>query len=132
MRPTKLLASNLFIIKIHDHYYPSQIQLISMDEMFDLDMALASAEDLNTELDKKHDDAQATAAARHMVDRMPAVDVVGCDEQYCAVCLEEFGRSAGGGKQVHCGHVFHENCIFQWLSIRDSCPLCRSKVQVIL
>lgn len=95
-----------------------------MDDVFDLDMALTMPEDSVTELDKQRDDAQATAAARHMVDEMPTV-VVGGGE-HCAVCMEGF--RGDGGKQVRCGHVFHENCIFQWLSIRDSCPLCRSKV----
>ncbi|CAO2841867.1 unnamed protein product [Amaranthus hypochondriacus] len=47
------------------------------------------------------------------------VDVV------CPVCVEGFGRSA---KQMPCGHVFHATCISPWLSISNSCPLCRHDV----
>lgn len=86
-----------------------------LDEMFDLDLALTIPRDSNTE----RNDAQVTAVARHM----PTVIVGGGN--LCAVCMEPL-RSEG--KQVQCGHVFHENCISQWLLICDSCPLCRSKV----
>ncbi|KAI9190883.1 hypothetical protein LWI28_000221 [Acer negundo] len=50
----------------------------------------------------------------------------------CSVCLEDFDQreifpAAAAGKQVPCGHVFHAACISTWLSICDSCPLCRSR-----
>ncbi|KAL7134837.1 hypothetical protein ABFS83_11G052100 [Erythranthe nasuta] len=105
---------------------PSQIDL---DEMFDLDFSMTLLEDPDTELDKQRCDAQAAASARHMVDEMPTVVVVVGGGDHCSVCMEGFGLFDGaGGKQIHCGHVFHDNCIFQWLSIRDSCPLCRARV----
>ncbi|KAL2229020.1 UNVERIFIED_CONTAM: hypothetical protein Sindi_1881700 [Sesamum indicum] len=91
-----------------------------MDELFDLDLALTMPEDSTAEVSKRQPDAEST---RHLVDEMPTV-VVGCGGQ-CSVCMEGFG---GVGKQVHCGHVFHENCISHWLSIHNSCPLCRRKV----
>ncbi|KAK2645567.1 hypothetical protein Ddye_020762 [Dipteronia dyeriana] len=49
----------------------------------------------------------------------------------CSVCLEDFDQTeifpAADGKQVPCGHVFHAACISSWLSICNSCPLCRSQ-----
>ncbi|KAL0315694.1 UNVERIFIED_CONTAM: E3 ubiquitin-protein ligase RDUF1 [Sesamum radiatum] len=96
---------------------------IALDEMFDLDLALTMPEDSTAEVSKRQPDAESMAAARHLVDEMPTV-VVGCGGQ-CSVCMEGFG---GAGKQVQCGHVFHENCISRWLSLHNSCPLCRSKV----
>lgn len=44
----------------------------------------------------------------------------------CSICLEEM---CGGGKELvglPCQHVFHENCILQWLEKTNSCPLCRA------
>ncbi|KAG6386870.1 hypothetical protein SASPL_152047 [Salvia splendens] len=91
-----------------------------MDEAFDLDLALTmpELEDSTTERNKSDLEAQSrVAAARLTVEKMPTMGGGGGE---CAVCVEGFG--SGGGKQVHCGHVFHENCILEWLSIHNSSP----------
>ncbi|OIT20681.1 PREDICTED: E3 ubiquitin-protein ligase RING1-like [Nicotiana attenuata] len=46
----------------------------------------------------------------------------------CIVCMEGFQRGVDHGKKTLCGHVFHANCLTKWLSICNSCPLCRFKV----
>ncbi|KAA8539029.1 hypothetical protein F0562_025721 [Nyssa sinensis] len=46
----------------------------------------------------------------------------------CPICLDEFSA----GKEVTampCSHVFHSDCIFQWLWNVNSCPICRRSVQ---
>ncbi|KAL2229019.1 UNVERIFIED_CONTAM: hypothetical protein Sindi_1881600 [Sesamum indicum] len=93
---------------------------MAMDEMFDLDLALTMPEDSTAKVSKRQADDEST---RRLVDEMPTV-VVGCGGE-CSVCMEGF---SGAGKQVDCGHVFHEKCISHWLSIHNSCPLCRRKV----
>ncbi|KAF2113406.1 hypothetical protein BDV96DRAFT_479809, partial [Lophiotrema nucula] len=46
----------------------------------------------------------------------------------CLVCLCEFEASEWGRKLVKCGHMFHKECIDQWLTTgRNSCPLCRGQ-----
>lgn len=25
---------------------------------------------------------------------------------------------------MHCGHLFHENCLKKWFYIQDKCPMC--------
>lgn len=47
----------------------------------------------------------------------------------CAVCLAEYE----GGDHVKtlpgCGHVFHSDCVDQWLTAKTSCPLCRADLR---
>ncbi|RHY07149.1 hypothetical protein DYB25_007208 [Aphanomyces astaci] len=43
--------------------------------------------------------------------------------QCCVVCLE--GQTLQDAVYLHCGHAFHNSCLFQWLTDNQSCPLCR-------
>ncbi|KEH44462.1 anaphase-promoting complex subunit 11 RING-H2 finger protein [Medicago truncatula] len=58
---------------------------------------------------------------------LPAVrfeDLDGDEDEICSICLVEFEREDGVSKLRRCGHVFHFNCINQWLERSQfSCPL---------
>jgi len=46
------------------------------------------------------------------------------DGKRCAICLEDFKT----GEEVmltRCKHMFHEDCIVPWLTIKGQCPVCR-------
>lgn len=48
--------------------------------------------------------------------------------QRCLVCLCEFEAKEVARKLVKCNHLFHKECIDQWLTTgRNSCPLCREQ-----
>jgi hypothetical protein len=48
--------------------------------------------------------------------------------QCCLVCLCDFEAKETGRKLVKCNHLFHKDCIDQWLTTgRNSCPLCREQ-----
>lgn len=86
---------------------------VSIDELFDLDLALiARAGSSNT--------AAVQPAGDVVVDM---ATVVGGDGD-CTICMEEL-ESDERAKQAPCGHVFHSKCISRWLSLHNSCPLCR-------
>ncbi|KAL9440727.1 hypothetical protein AB3S75_019402 [Citrus x aurantiifolia] len=51
----------------------------------------------------------------------------GTTEGVCMVCMEDFDPQEFPGKQVPCGHVFHAKCISTWISLSNSCPVCRSR-----
>ena len=50
----------------------------------------------------------------------------------CAICKDTLGPPAPPGhtpKQAattrSCGHTFHKQCLWEWLSRKRTCPICR-------
>ena len=55
----------------------------------------------------------------------PTDDEVETDS--CSICLETFyeGDEIGLSRNVDCNHVFHKECLIQWLmKNQSSCPIC--------
>ena len=46
----------------------------------------------------------------------------------CVICLENLDANDHGKMLPNCGHVFHQECIDEWLNKKTSCPLCRGPV----
>jgi hypothetical protein len=45
----------------------------------------------------------------------------------CIICMEEFIEKEKV-KLLPCGHIFHINCIKQWLLKEKNCPFCKSEI----
>jgi hypothetical protein len=43
----------------------------------------------------------------------------------CSICFEELGDDV---VTTECNHLFHRQCIRNWLREHSSCPLCRSVI----
>ncbi|KAH7306586.1 hypothetical protein KP509_22G020700 [Ceratopteris richardii] len=46
----------------------------------------------------------------------------------CCICLEAFEAQEMVQRVPSCGHSFHHACIYPWLLLHGSCPLCRSAI----
>ena len=46
------------------------------------------------------------------------------EKERCSICLEEYEVGVSVVSKVRCGHVYHRECIRQWLSHNPTCPLC--------
>ncbi|KAL9237887.1 hypothetical protein vseg_012384 [Gypsophila vaccaria] len=57
------------------------------------------------------------------------VGVVAGEEKqtHCSICQDKFKKRVRV-TPLDCGHVFHPNCIEAWLEHKNTCPLCRSRV----
>mmetsp|Transcript_30826 Transcript_30826/g.46761 ORF Transcript_30826/g.46761 Transcript_30826/m.46761 type:complete len:247 (+) Transcript_30826:58-798(+) len=45
----------------------------------------------------------------------------------CSICLEKF-REGDGVIISACSHVFHRECVLEWLQKKDGCPMCRQSM----
>lgn len=67
-------------------------------------------------------------ASKSAVQGLPNVkiseELLVSDSSQCAVCKDTFelGEEA---KQMPCKHIYHSDCIFPWLELHNSCPVCR-------
>ncbi len=54
------------------------------------------------------------------------------EEKRCTICLAQYAADEDGLCVLKCktNHVFHEQCLFEWLKERDFCPVCRGPVHL--
>lgn len=53
---------------------------------------------------------------------------IGRETLECAVCLSEFEDDETLRLLPKCNHVFHPECIDEWLASHVTCPVCRAKL----
>lgn len=64
-------------------------------------------------------------AAKSFIDNLPLVAINDEDDAVtCVVCKDEVS-SEERVMQLPCMHCYHGECIVPWLSIRNTCPVCR-------
>ena len=51
-----------------------------------------------------------------------------CDQIQCTICLERF-KEGENIRRLECLHIYHINCIKNWLKNKDQCPVCKFKVK---
>mmetsp|Transcript_35515 Transcript_35515/g.47674 ORF Transcript_35515/g.47674 Transcript_35515/m.47674 type:complete len:255 (+) Transcript_35515:64-828(+) len=47
------------------------------------------------------------------------------NENICAICICDFEEGDIVTHGVNCGHVFHKECVLEWLGKHNECPTCR-------
>ncbi|XP_065837032.1 E3 ubiquitin-protein ligase RNF126-like isoform X2 [Oscarella lobularis] len=70
----------------------------------------------------------APPAKKEAIDGIPFVNVpqsVIDRNGDCVVCQEKFALGERVRELPSCKHLFHTDCIFPWLKLHDSCPICR-------
>lgn len=53
------------------------------------------------------------------------MSVLGVSVNRCGICISQFREGQHASLNPLCRHVFHENCLRQWLVRSRTCPLCR-------
>ena len=60
-------------------------------------------------------------------------DIADKEEDFCCcICLANF-KDDDHVTELKCAkkHIFHSDCLVQWLDKKQECPLCRSPVEKI-
>ncbi|RVW87376.1 E3 ubiquitin-protein ligase RDUF1 [Vitis vinifera] len=69
-------------------------------------------------------------ASKAAVESLPTIKIVAShvlSESHCAVCKEPFELDSEA-RELPCKHIYHSDCILPWLSLRNSCPVCRHEL----
>ncbi|WOL00703.1 E3 ubiquitin-protein ligase [Canna indica] len=69
-------------------------------------------------------------ASKAAIESMPTIEIVDDHiimESFCAVCKDPFELGTEA-REMPCKHIYHEDCIFPWLLLRNSCPVCRHEM----
>ncbi|KAJ0984015.1 hypothetical protein J5N97_002371 [Dioscorea zingiberensis] len=71
-------------------------------------------------------------ASKAAIESMPTIEIGGAHtsvDSHCAVCKEAFDLGAEA-REMPCKHIYHQDCILPWLSLRNSCPVCRHEMPI--
>lgn len=69
-------------------------------------------------------------ASKSAIEAMPTIEIGDghiSTHSHCAVCKEEF-ELGSEAREMPCKHIYHSDCILPWLSLRNSCPVCRHEL----
>ncbi|XP_039037916.1 E3 ubiquitin-protein ligase RING1-like [Hibiscus syriacus] len=69
-------------------------------------------------------------AAASAIEALPVVKITEnhlINVTHCPVCRDEF-QVGGEAKELPCKHLYHSDCTVPWLSIHNTCPVCRYEI----
>eukprot|EP00937_MAST-01D_sp_MAST-1D-sp2_P002413 g2413.t1 len=49
----------------------------------------------------------------------------------CPICMSRVSTTTRGYMVTPCGHVFHDECLMQWMDVKMECPSCRAPLPVL-
>ncbi|XVF70682.1 hypothetical protein PTKIN_Ptkin11bG0182200 [Pterospermum kingtungense] len=67
--------------------------------------------------------------SRSCIQKLPVLEFHSREEYCsCSICLQGIKDGELIRNLPRCGHIFHLNCIDQWLNRQGTCPMCRQHV----
>lgn len=69
-------------------------------------------------------------ASKAAIESLPTIEIIHShieSDSCCAVCKEAFELGTEV-REMPCKHLYHSDCILPWLSLRNSCPVCRHEL----
>ncbi|KAK6933151.1 Zinc finger, RING-type [Dillenia turbinata] len=69
-------------------------------------------------------------ASKAAIESMPVIEIEEshvASDPHCAVCKDAF-EIGSEAREMPCKHIYHSDCILPWLSLHNSCPVCRHEL----
>eukprot|EP01038_Epipyxis_sp_PR26KG_P016225 gene16225-22080_t len=71
-------------------------------------------------------------ASENAISELPLITIEdshiqGSDDHTCPICLNEMAVG-DQARSFRCNHIFHKQCVDEWLRVNASCPTCRKLV----
>ncbi|PIN25292.1 Anaphase-promoting complex (APC), subunit 11 [Handroanthus impetiginosus] len=69
-------------------------------------------------------------ASKQAVASLPTIEILPShvdNDAHCAVCTDAFTLGSDA-REMPCKHIYHSDCIFPWLNLHNSCPVCRHEL----
>lgn len=84
---------------------------------------------------RQHERGQAHGAEDQTIEALPTrtfdassvTEGAGKEGNNCQICMEDF-KEGDELRTLPCFHLFHSECVGQWLKVNSVCPTCRHKV----
>lgn len=69
---------------------------------------------------------------QHILNELPETEIddvtkLDPEKKNCVICLEDF-KNGDKATVLPCIHLFHSNCIQNWLKTQNCCPICKFKL----
>jgi hypothetical protein len=77
------------------------------------------------------EDKDTNAFVDNQVSKESKVNIKEESVSICSICLESNKNDENVSEKLICGHLYHKDCISQWLKNNTTCPLCRVTVTVL-
>ncbi|EOY12354.1 RING/U-box superfamily protein, putative isoform 2 [Theobroma cacao] len=109
---------------------PAVLKAYQWQEMFQMN----SLESTYREISDIYDVNGAKGLSRSCIQKLPVHEfhpsemIKSREESSCSICLQELKDGELARNLPRCGHIFHLNCIDEWLSRQGTCPMCREQV----
>lgn len=49
-------------------------------------------------------------------------------DQFCAICQDCIQIDSDIVRELECNHIYHIECVDNWLIIKNECPMCKKKI----
>ncbi|XP_053666833.1 uncharacterized protein LOC128715932 [Anopheles marshallii] len=128
---------------VHHHMYhhiPSQSNFLGShpEIQFSIGLRPSLLSSLNRFVRVMEDSCTSRGATQEMIEthtfphkykRLRRVSETDEDSEKCTICLSQF-EIDNDVRRLPCMHLFHKDCVDQWLVTNKHCPICRVDIEV--
>jgi hypothetical protein len=127
------IASRIRTDSIHQFYLESmelrqlQENLLRLGHLFDTSI-------LHDERNSFMNDNRPPPASSRIRGSLPSISVTDQDlliqqNKDCCICCVEYAIGDIAIRLPSCRHIFHHQCVNEWLGTRNTCPMCRWELE---